>query len=316
MDDETQAVVAPPPTLAKTYEDWLANQLSDRTRRAYASDVRQFQRWLAATWGIEDLRLVEHQHVIEYRNFMKSEGRQNATIARKLASLTTLYDQAVLAGVVRTNPATAKVVKRYKVSSESPRHALERAQVRDLLKQPDRTTIVGLRDYAILCVLLYDGLRRAEVTALTIGSLGMERSHHTLRVVGKGEKVRVLVLPPRTYEAILAYLTADGREKAAPETPLFLPTTNNRTKTLAKPLTDDSIWRIVKKYARMADIPEKTVTTHVLRHTAATTALDNGSTPRRVQYFLGHADLTTTMRYDSHRGDLDDSAAHKIDYGA
>jgi site-specific recombinase XerD len=295
--------------------DWLAGQLSQETRRAYASDLRAFMAW-AAERQAHTLGDVTRGVLIAYRDDLKARGYAVASIARKLSCIRQALEYAFAEGLIPSNPA--KTVKAYKVPDVSPRHALDAAQVRALLAQPNRATLKGARDYAILSVLLYLGMRRSEVAGLSCAQFGEERSHTTLHVHGKGGKVRLLPVPPQVGEAILSYLEQDGRADAfsrRAEAPLFRPTKNprygNRTD---KTLTADAIWRMVKRFALAAGIAE--IDVHTLRHTPLTAALDGGASLRRVQAMAGHSDPKTTARYDSRRGGLDESAVYRVDYSS
>jgi len=299
----------------ETMELWIQNQRSEQTKRAYRSDLMAFWTWAIAIYPHLTLATVGRKHIMGWRDHLHELKRKDATINRKLAALHMFFGEAVVAGIIEQNPADPHAVKRPKVPNESERVPLENQEMRRMLAQPDHTTIAGQRDYAILALLAYLGLRREEVADLTLGSMGSERGHVTVRVVGKGRKVRTLPMPPRVHEAITAYLMAAGRAESPAAEPLFVPTTNNaHGGDCSHALTTHAIWVIVKKYARMAEIDLERIKPHVFRHTAITNALDNGAPLRRVQYMAGHADPKTTMRYDGRRGDLDDSAVLKVDY--
>lgn len=293
--------------------DWLAGQLSPETRRAYTADLRAFQAW-AAGQCVYGLAGVTRTLLILYREDLKAHNYAVSTIARKLSCIRQALAYAHAEGMIESNPAVT--VKTYRVPDVSPRHALDAAAVRALLAQPDPATVKGARDYALLTLLLYLGVRRSEVVRLTCGQIGEERGHKTVRIMGKGGKVRLLPLPPVVMEAIRVYLERDGRPEALitgdPEAALFRPIKNPRFGTLDQPLSADGLWRMVKLYARAAGLDPFDV--HTLRHTALTAALDDGATLRRVQAMAGHADPKTTGRYDSRRGDLDDSAVYRVNY--
>lgn len=306
----TSLAVLPKRTEAQATADWLSNYLSEQTKRAYRGDISAFVEWLQLH-GITSLRGVTRRDVTDYRDELLASGFAPATVARKLSCLRKLMETGYADGWLETNPV--KFVRAPRVSDVSPRHALDTPVVRALLAQPDRTTLLGARDYAILCLLLYLGVRRSEVAGLRIGSLGQERAHHTLRVVGKGEKVRLLPVPPLVLDAITTYLQRSGRMDAADDEALFQPTMNRaHGGVTAKALHSDSIWRIVTRYAKRAGISD--IDVHTLRHTALTAALDGGASLRRVQAMAGHSDPKTTARYDSRRGDLDDSAVYRVSY--
>ncbi len=167
-------------------------------------------------------------------------------------------------------------------------------QLEDLLTKPDRTTLNGKRDKAILEVLFSTGLRVSELVGLNRSSIDLERREFS--VVGKRRKRRVVFLSRRAAEYLTEWLEArkDNFE------PLFIRLKGKRTK--ADPLGSDlrltprTIQRIVRRYATMAGIVSP-VTPHTLRHSFATDLLLGGADVRAVQELLGHESITTTQIY-------------------
>lgn len=154
-----------------------------------------------------------------------------------------------------------------------------------LLKSPDLTTTIGLRDKALLELFFSTGLRLSELCSLN-HDLDLSKDEFSIR--GKGEKVRVVFLSEDAKTAIRAYLKA--RKDMAE--PLFV---NHAARDTGR-LTPRSIERTVKHYAIKAGISKK-VTPHVLRHSFATDLLSNGADIRSVQMMLGHANIATTQVY-------------------
>ena len=127
--------------------DWLAGQLSQETRRAYASDLRAFMSW-AAERQTHTRGDVARGLLIAYRDELRAKGYAVATIARKSSCVRQALEYAFAEGLIPSNPA--KTVKAYKVPDVSPWRALDAVHVRALLAQPKRDTLKGARDYAIL----------------------------------------------------------------------------------------------------------------------------------------------------------------------
>lgn len=300
------------------FAPWLANQRSPQTVRAYAADWAEFQAWCAER-GVTDIRAVSMELLVGYRNWLRDErALRAASIARKLSTIRQAMQYAHMLALIERNPAT--LIKSFHVPQVSPRSALPDSQVRSLLAEPDRLSVIGARDYALLMIGLHLGLRRSELADLRCGDISQERSHYTLYVAaGKGEKDRLLPLPAPVHEAILRYLLLDARPDAltaTPGAPLFLPTrANNPQVDLSRAIAPQLIWRRVKHYARLAGIVNHPhLDAHTLRATAITNALEHGAQVRRVQAMAGHADPKTTIRYDSRRGDLDSSAVYQVHY--
>ena len=195
---------------------WLANFASTCTRRAYAADVRDF----AAFSGLQtqsELLQVARSHVLAWRHHLQAQGLSPSTQRRKLAALSSLLEHLVDEQLIPTNPARG--VRRPRLESHegrTPALSLEQAQA--LLEAPDANTLKGLRDRAILAVMLLGGLRRAEVVALRVRDFDCQRagvSH--LRVLGKGGKTRFIAAAPLMRERVQRYLAMRGAQPQSDE---------------------------------------------------------------------------------------------------
>jgi integrase/recombinase XerD len=148
---------------------------------------------------------------------------------------------------------------------------------------------VGLRDRAMLELLYASGLRISELVGLTMASLNLRQG--VLRVVGKGGKERLVPVGQEALRWIERYV-ADAR----PELVRGSPTAALFPSRRGRPMTRQTFWHAVKRYAAQAGI-ERTVSPHTLRHAFATHLLNHGADLRAVQMMLGHADLSTTQIY-------------------
>lgn len=292
--------------------EWFANIDNANTRRAYRNDVRDFLVFNGLS-GTAQLRQVTRVHVITWRAHLVGRGLSDATIRRKLSAVSSLFSFLAENNSVLISPVEG--VKRPKSdSSEGKTPALGDRQARDLLDAPDKGTLKGKRDFAILSVLLYHALRRDELCKLQVKDLHDRRDVKHLRVHGKGSKLRYIPAHPATIEAIYDYLDAAGHRND-PEGALFRPIRNNRTGNKEKPLSSDAIWRIVREYALKAGIAlSERMAPHALRATAATNALENDADIAKVQQFLGHANIATTRIYDRRDVRPADSPVWRIKY--
>lgn len=309
-------------TPSSTQAAFVAGQLAGTTQRAYASDLRQFRLWLHAR-GLDFFDgPVTRDHIRQWRDWMKQEacdghGYANATIRRRLSCVHQFYAHALGDGLVANNPVD--LVKAYRVSALSPRIPLTNNEARRLMDHPltDQRidAITRVRNHAILALMLYLGLRRAEVCALTCDAVQREREYDTLRVIGKGEKPRLLPLRPDLLAALRAYLTADGRADALGVSPdaLFHPRRNRRgDQSTQKHLHVNSVWDLVSYHAQGVGLTH--IDPHTLRATAATIASEQGAETDHIREMLGHASITTTQRYIKRHESLRDSAAWRIQY--
>ncbi|MBW0170350.1 MAG: site-specific integrase [Hydrogenophaga sp.] len=140
---------------------WLANFSSVCTRRAYAADVRDFAMFSGLQTQSELLQ-VARSHVLAWRHHLQAQGLSPSTQRRKLAALSSLLEHLVDEQLISTNPARG--VRRPRLEShEGKTPALSLAQAQALLEAPDAHTLKGVRDRAILAVMLLGGLRREEV---------------------------------------------------------------------------------------------------------------------------------------------------------
>lgn len=290
--------------------EWFANLDNPRTRRAYQGDIADVCSFLGIQ-APEQFRSVTRAHVLAWRAELERRGLSGSTIRRKLAALASLFDHLLECNAVAGgNPVHG--VKRPKIeSNEGKTPALGDHQAKALLDAPDSNTLKGKRDRALLAVLLYHGLRRAEVACLRLEDLQERRGIKHLRVTGKGGKVRYLPLHPVAAERIYTYLEAADQNDRDPRAALFLPLRGRRT---GRGLTADGIYAVVSYYARLAGIHVQGLGVHGLRATAATNALEHEADIAKVQQWLGHANISTTRIYDRREHRPEDSPTYRVKY--
>lgn len=252
--------------------------LSANTLAAYSRDLRLFLEHL----GDRDVARADSGNIQSFLRFLYGRGLRARSAARALSAVRGLCRFLVLDGARTDNPtATVEVPKTW---AALPRF-LSFQEIDRLLESPDRTKPRGLRDRAMLEVLYATGLRVSELVSLRIGSVDVENGF--VRVVGKGDKERIVPLGESAARALGAYL-AQGRGRTTSPY-LFL---NYR----GQPLTRAGFWSILRDYGRRAGI-RREITPHMLRHSFATHLLERGADLRAVQMMLGHADISTTEIY-------------------
>lgn len=291
--------------------EWLANTNNPRTRRAYKTHVSEF----AAFVGIrrpDEFRTVTRAHVIAWRDELTRRKLSPATLRSKLSALSSLFEYLCEKNSVTHNPV--KGVKRPATdNNEGKTAAIGDAQARRLLNAPDPDTLKGKRDRAILATFLFHGLRREELCTLRVQDYHRRRDVMHFRVHGKRGKIRNVPAHPMAQRLVHEYLeeAGHGRDKKGS---LFRPVRNNYSKTLAKALHPDSVYKILKAYAADVGIDTDHFSPHSLRATAATNALDHEADISRVQMWLGHANISTTRLYDKRRTRPEDSPTFKVEY--
>jgi site-specific recombinase XerD len=304
---EFQALADVPPEL-----EWFANIDNARTRRAYQIDLKDFMRFVGIL-NPSDFRLVTRAHLIAWRKDLEQRQLGGATIRRKLAALSSLFEYLCERNAVESNPV--KGVKRPPVDSyEGKTPALGDHQARALLNAPNTETLKGKRDRAILSTLLYHGLRREELCLLKVRDLTARSGVMHLRVHGKGGKTRYLPLHPGTAGLINNYLEALGHTQEGDD-PLFQPVINNVQKRTDTAMTADGVYKLLQVYADKIGLSGiERLGVHALRATAATNALDHEADIAKVQEWLGHANISTTRLYDRRKHRPEDSPTFKVEY--
>ncbi len=259
-----------------------ARERSANTRRAYLGDVADFARF-AADLDLEGPGAVTTAHLRRYLAALSERGDERATLRRRRAGLRAYFDWLVERGRLTESPAA-------RLSAPQPASRLPdlatREQLDALLDEDWGDDEWAQLDRAVCEVLYGAGLRVGELCGLDRGSVDFTRG--LLRVLGKGDKERVVPLHSRGLAALRAWLE-DGREEAAradsPAEALFL---NRRGRRLGP----RDVRRILDRRA-----PGGHLHPHALRHTYATHLLEGGADLRVVQELLGHASLTTTQVY-------------------
>jgi integrase/recombinase XerC len=268
---------------------------SQHTLRNYSADLMQFARFLASRKASQREEAspdrAESVDALLIREYLGSLfGRyKRTTIARKLSAVRSFFVFLEKKGATQGNPAAD--VSTPKLEKYVPNY-LPVDQMFRMLERPDREKVLGLRDLAILEVLYSCGIRVGELEALNLESLDF--GQRLLRVIGKGDKERIVPVGRQALKAVEEYLDATQalRRKAGNQGSDGALILNFR----GERLSTRSIARIVKRYAREIGLPFE-ISPHSMRHTFATHLLDGGADLRSVQELLGHASLSTTQKY-------------------
>ena len=287
--------------------EWFANIDNKSTRRAYENALQDFMGFTGIRQPGE-FRIVTRSHVIAWRDDLVARSLSGMTVRHRLAALSSLFEHLCESNAVTHNPV--KGVKRPPVERyEGKTPALGDHQARALLEAPDRISLKGKRDRAILATLLYHALRREELCKLTIKDLQERRGVAHLKVSGKGSKTRYVPLHPAVGGLIVDYLEADGRPLDA--TGALFRAVGNRAGGSIKAITADAVYKIVRGYSAKLGFE---IGAHALRATAATNALDHQADIAKVQEWLGHANIATTRIYDHRKTRAEDSPTFKVAY--
>ncbi|MFO0745616.1 MAG: tyrosine recombinase XerC [Myxococcota bacterium] len=255
---------------------------SPHTLRATAGDLRDLEDFLAEQ--DKDLAAIDRADVRAYLASLASRVSAR-TIARKLATLRGFYRWLTRQGTLARSPMDGL---------QNPRQGrplpevLDVDQVVALLDAPAGESLLERRDRAVLELLYAAGLRVSEVASLTLEQLSLER--RSVRVVGKGRKVRDVPIHPRCVAALEDWLAVRAELMRDPaDRHVFIG-------ARGEPLSDRGIRRLVDLAAARSGTG-RSVHPHELRHSFATHLLDQGTDLRHIQELLGHASVGTTQIY-------------------
>lgn len=279
----------------KRFIDHLSGhrRASRHTVSAYASDLDQLLTFVHEKRPGKRLRPADLD-IILLRGWLGALARTHtpSSIARKIGAARAFLRHLRKLGEIEKNPAAELSLP--KVRRPLPTF-IDVDAAAEVMDAPDENTPEGLRDRAILETLYGSGLRVSELCSLDTDNIDIEGSASaSVRVIGKGNKERVVPLGSRSVEALSAYIARRGEihhEGAAGAEPKALFQARG-----GKRISVRAVQRLVHRYGALgagrADLHP-----HALRHTCATHLLDGGADLRSIQKLLGHASLATTQRY-------------------
>ena len=211
---------------------------------------------------------------------------------------------------IKAYPNIAKGIKGPKRKRGFRKDSLTVEQVRAFLKSINRSTLSGMRDYAMLNLMIRTGLRTIEIARATREDITHQSGAAVLLIHGKGRdsKDDLVLLTESTLAPIREYLKARG--KVRDEDPVFA---SHSTKNHGETLTTRSISRIVKDRLRDMGWDDSRLTAHSLRHTAITLSLLAGATPQEARAMARHSDINTTLIYAHNINRIKQAPELKID---
>jgi len=254
---------------------------------SYLDDIAQFYQFYRNWDESLSLEEMDYHTIRSFLAFLHDKGYKKSSIARKLAALRCYFKFLQKQNIINNNPLM--FVHTPKKERKLPMFLVEE-QVQQLLDAPDCSTVLGLRDKAILETFYASGIRVSELVGIDLDKLNLNLGY--ILVFGKGEKGRVVPLGSYAVEAIKNYLCKSRPSLVKDldkETALFVNYKGKR-------LTTRGVRTIVDKY--ITDVANAArLYPHVLRHSFATHLLERGADLRVVQELLGHVNLSTTQIY-------------------
>lgn len=284
-------------TARRVLEFFTANIRNPHTRRAYLGAIRQFTAWCTAR-GIERLEHIQPVHVAGYIE----EGcrlHSAPTVKQHLAALRMLFDWLVTGQVLPLNPAHAVRGPRH-TQTKGRTPVLTAEEARLLLDSIETGSLTGLRDRALIAVMIFTFARVSAVLGMTAGDYFIQGRRRWVRLREKNGKLQEMPANHHLEKCLDEYVAAAGLG-AGRLIPLF-PSVEGRTGRLSlRPLSQQDVHRMIRRRARAAGI-QTAIGCHTFRATGITAYLRNGGRLEVAQQMAGHASARTTGLYDR-RGD-------------
>ena len=285
---------------------WMASlDLASGTKETYLSGFKAFC-WFVRSTSL-DFDELTRDDVKSFKEYLVDEKKlKPATVSSYLASVRSFYAYSEDNGIENI----AHRVKGVTDSRSFKKEPLTPDQARRLLASIDRGTEKGMRDFAILNLMLRTGLRDIEIVRANCKDIQTKAGVDVLYVQGKGRasKDNFVVLTPKALSPITTYLEKRGNVNELD--PLFASVSSRNA---GERLTVRSISRIAKSALRAIGIDDERYTAHSLRHTAITFSLLGGATERDAQQMARHANITTTMLYSHDIDRIKHAAEREID---
>ena len=272
--------------------DWLVLERgrAPSTCEAYRRDLNRYCEVLTARNSSPEM--AGEEDLLAFLRHQQSRGMAPASVKRAMTAVRTFHQFLVVEGRRADDPGSHLELPR--VPTGVPK-ALSEAEVDAIMDAVAGSDPVARRDRAMLEVLYGTGMRISELVGMSLTDLDMGGA--TARVLGKGQKERILPVGRCAHDALTAWLVPAGRGELEPERwasqhdqeAVWL---NQR----GRRLTRQGAWGVVKKRAQQVGLGAK-ISPHVFRHSCATHMLDHGADIRAVQELLGHASISTTQVY-------------------
>ena len=291
-------------------EFFQASIENSHTRRAYRHAVDALLDWC----GSRDIVLqqISPWLVAEYLQELRTKGGEllsKPTRKLHLAALRHFFDHLVLRHAIPLNPAASVRGPRHSVI-EGRTPALSVAQARQLLARIDVASLVGLRDRAIIGVLIYTAVRVGAVAKLRRRDFFSDGRQWLFRFDEKGGKERIIPARHDLEGFVREYLAAVVN--AAPAGPLFVSLRRGGAAFSHAPVQPGDILRMVKRRFRRSGLPADSLSCHSFRATTITNLLEQGVSLEDVQHLAGHADPRTTRLYDRRRREVTRNIVERI----
>ena len=271
-------------------------RLSDNTISAYKKDIIDYGNFLVTYQNVYDVSDIDKEMIDKYIKSLKRRELKKSSITRKITVIKAFHHFLKEDKIVNDDPSIK--VESVKLEKHLP-EVLSVEEITKMIEAVDTTTLVGIRNKAILEVLYASGLRISELLDLRTNDIHLKEKY--IEVIGKGNKERIVPLGEMAVIALRKYIE-DARSLLSnkPSNILFYNYQGNK-------LSRQYVFKYIRELAKKCGIT-KTISPHTIRHSFATHLLEGGTDLRIVQELLGHEDIETTEIYThinkSHLKDL------------
>ncbi len=271
-------------------EFFAANIRNPNTRIAYARAVRDFFTW-TEQYGLT-LATIRPLHVAAYIEQLAGSA---PTVKQNLAAMRMLFNWLVTGGMLPVNPAAAVRGPKHVVKvGKTP--VLQTKEARDLLESIPADSIAGLRDRALIAVMVYSFARVGAVVSMAVEDYYQQGRRCWFRLHEKGGKYHQVPAHHKAEEYVDAYLEGVAVVPADKRLPLFR-SINAKRKLTTRRMDRREVWEMIKRRARTAGLPPE-ICCHSCRATGITSYLENGGTLEKAQQIAAHESPKTTKLYD------------------
>lgn len=279
--------------LLRFLEFFTVNLRNRNTREAYGRAAGSFLRW-CEDQGIGELRDVRPVHVAGYIEGLQ-DRYSKPTVKQQLACIRMLFDWLIVGQVVPENPAHAVRGPKHSVTVGST-PVLSAEEARQLLDSIDTSTLIGLRDRALIALMVYSFSRVEAAVSMKVEDFYPERRRWWVRLREKGGRVNKMPCHHNLEAYLHEYIEAAGL-RVQPKNPLFRSAPRRTRQLTGFGLDRQAAWAMVRRRAKSAGI-ETAICNHTFRATGITEYLRNGGKVEVAQQMAGHSDPRTTKLYD------------------
>ncbi|MBN9543240.1 MAG: tyrosine recombinase [Alphaproteobacteria bacterium] len=276
-------------TVLENFQNYLVSEagLGKLSIKSYVTDLILFCNHVN-----KNLVSITSDEINGYLNFLRKENTKQTSINRKISAFKHFYNFLVSENIIEISPTS--LLKHGKTGKQIPKY-LSKAEIDKILSYANETnhTFEEARLSCMIHIMYASGLRVTELISLKTSNVNLEKliKEPILRIIGKGNRERIVPLYPDAIKAIHEYLK--WRKTSPLDDSLYL----FPSKAKQGYITRQRFFQLLKEVAILVGIDPNTISPHVIRHSFATHLLENGADLRVIQEMLGHKDIATTEIY-------------------